>query len=117
MMTDHDPIGYELTDLGADPDSHLYPVDSATRTCCGVIGGHARGCRAGLAEDSPMRQALDIVEARHAGDLPDVEINRVGRRRYVEINDYGHLVRLTPAGARELADYLLEAADAAEVPW
>ena len=64
-----------------------------------------------------MRQALDIVEARHAGDLPDVEINRVGRRRYVEINDYGHLVRLTPAGARELADYLLEAADAAEVPW
>lgn len=117
MMTHDDPIDYVLADPADDADHNLHPVDSATRTCCGVIGGHARGCRAGLAEDSPMRQALDIVEARHAGDLPDVEINRVGRRRYVEINDYGHLVRLTPAGARELADYLLEAADAAEVPW
>ncbi|WP_067968348.1 hypothetical protein [Mycolicibacter icosiumassiliensis] len=86
MMTDHEPIGYELTDEAHDELWSGHPVDSTYYPCCNAVGRHARG-------------------------------NRVGRRRYVEINDYGHLVRLTPAGARELADYLLEAADAAEVPW
>lgn len=33
----HQPIDYELTDLGAD-------YDSATRPCCGGIGGHSSDC-------------------------------------------------------------------------
>ncbi|KAA1430961.1 hypothetical protein [Mycolicibacter arupensis] len=46
MMAQNEPIPYELTDDGADPDSHLYPVDSTYHRCCNAIGQHAQACNA-----------------------------------------------------------------------
>ncbi|UVO14251.1 hypothetical protein NM962_09735 [Mycobacterium sp. SVM_VP21] len=94
MMTDHDPIGYELTDLGADPDSHLYPVDSATRTCCGGIGGHTRSCATDEADTARAlrRHADSILMAATSAENAAAD------------------VALTPANARLLAGVLLAAA-------
>lgn len=48
------------------PTDNPYPVDSATRRCCGVIGGHARDC--GYSADAALQLdgAVNLVDLARA---------------------------------------------------
>lgn len=57
-MMAHDPIDYELTDDGACVNDDQYPVDRTVHSCCGVIGGHASGCRDDSQTDNESNRIL-----------------------------------------------------------
>ena len=107
-MMAHESIPYELTDDGADYDSADYPVDSTYYECCRGIGRHARGCRAGLSENSAIRRPLDIVEAAEtrAHPAPAIAAEAIAiaeRTRYVDPAQLrAELLALHPNKAAEL---------------
>lgn len=70
-----------------------YPVDSATRACCGGIGTHTRGCRGASAPDRDRGQAL-ILPTDFARRL-DAAVNLVDLAR----NDGNKILRELPRTA------------------
>ena len=112
------------------------PVDSATRPCCGGIGGHARHCPNGDERIAPMPtsalpnlpagatnaiEALDdthvVFSERHhtAGiSVCATTVHDGHRLETATVQLGGGNQELTPAQARELANALQEAAALAE---
>lgn len=81
---DGSPIPYELTDDGACFDDDQHPVDSATRTCCGGIGGHAHYCLTDVVEDAHRKAVDAALAAQRVADMwPDQTGDLANRADFV----------------------------------
>lgn len=94
-MMAYEPIPYELTDDGADPDSHLYPVDSTYYPCCNAIGEHGQDC-----------PTLPIQAATDDGSNVRLLVGLRGGEVTVQVDD-GRPFTLDPDEAERLGDHLM----------
>ena len=66
-----------------------YPVDSATRTCCGGVGGHAENCRPLLFERNRyerLTQGVKVLAEDENVASAEAPYNSEGLQAFVQLH-------------------------------